>query len=332
MTRIPAVDDLAVHAGLAALDPLVGVEVEHRLLRRPWGVQHVALAGPETAPPVVLVHGWPQHWLSWRHVVRQLSDRARVVCVDLRGFGWSDAVAVPRPSSVVAEHVEDLVVTLDDLHLDRAVIVGHDWGGWMAFRLMEAHPERVAGGAGLAIVPPWLDAWAVARNARNWSYTVPMAVAGPRIAADPAKVRWMVEVTTAVKDAWTTPDGEAAMASYLERIARPEARAMTQALYRGLLGWELRRSIVGPYSGRRGRLPVEATVLLGEHEAISKPEQWWKRTRAGELRLRRLPGVGHWMAEEAPDATAEVLAEVAGLPVPPLAAVAAAAELEGGAR
>lgn len=312
MSGVVATDEAAVLAELAGFDALVGggVEVEHRLLPRPWGVQHVALAGPEDAPPIVLVHGWPQHWLAWRHVIRELSGHARVICVDLRGFGWSEAVAIPRPASVVAEHVADLVATLDQLGIDRATIVGHDWGGWMAFRLMETHPDRVSGGAGLAIVPPWLDLRAVARNWRNWSYVVPMAVAGQRIAADAGRVRWMVEVTTAVKPAWTSPDGEAAMASYLERIARPEARAMTQALYAGFVGWELRRSIVGPYSGRRGRLAVEATVLLGEHEVISKPDQWWTRTRAGELRLRRLPGVGHWMAEEDPDATANVLAEV----------------------
>ena len=307
MTKAISLEDAAL-AELGALDHLVGsdAELEHRLLERPWGVQHVVLAGPAEAPPVLLVHGWPQHWLAWRHVIRRLRTSARVVCVDLRGFGWSDARAIPHPRSVVDEHVADLAQTLDDLDIAEATIVGHDWGGWIAFRFMEAHPELTRGGAGLAIMPPWLDVRPLARHLPSWSYVFPMAAAGNRVAARPAWVRAMVEHTTSVPTTWTTPDGRAAMASYQERIARAAAREMTRTLYAGFVGWELRRAL----AGRQSLLATEATVLLGEHETISRPDQWWRRTRAGELRLRTLDGVGHWIAEEDPDGAAAVLEEV----------------------
>src|SRR3954452_9879506 len=52
---------------------------------------HVAEAGD--GPPLVLLHGWPQHWYAWRHVIPLLSPHYRVICPDLRGFGWTDAPA-----------------------------------------------------------------------------------------------------------------------------------------------------------------------------------------------------------------------------------------------
>ncbi len=52
---------------------------------------HVALAGPEDAPPILLVHGWPQNWWTWRKVIPALTERFRVIAPDLRGHGWTEA-------------------------------------------------------------------------------------------------------------------------------------------------------------------------------------------------------------------------------------------------
>src|SRR5947209_14507379 len=52
---------------------------------------HVALAGPESAPPLLLVHGWPQHWWTWRELVPRLAGTHRLIVPDLPGFGWSEA-------------------------------------------------------------------------------------------------------------------------------------------------------------------------------------------------------------------------------------------------
>jgi rfaE bifunctional protein nucleotidyltransferase chain/domain len=64
--------------------------VEHVELDLPTGVRvHVALAGPPDAPPVLALHGWPQHWWCWRRVIERLGGAVRIACPDLRGLGWS---------------------------------------------------------------------------------------------------------------------------------------------------------------------------------------------------------------------------------------------------
>src|SRR4051812_5316340 len=89
---------------------------------------HVATAGE--GPPIVLLHGWPQHWWIWRHVMPDLARDHRVIAPDLRGFGWSDAPPSSYSKMGLAADVERL---LDALEIDRCVLVGHDWGGFVAW-------------------------------------------------------------------------------------------------------------------------------------------------------------------------------------------------------
>ncbi|OWY61326.1 hypothetical protein B7486_64375, partial [cyanobacterium TDX16] len=184
---------------LEGLDGLVQVELEHRLLDRPWGQQHVVLAGPPSAPAVLLVHGWPQHWLAWRDVLPALAAEHHVVAVDLRGMGWSDDRTGARPS--LAAHVDDLLAVAEGLELDRPALVGHDWGGWLAFRAAMATPARWSQVVGVSITPPWLVPTAVLRHAPVLSYTVAMALWGRRVARSPRLVAAMLR-RSAGRDPW----------------------------------------------------------------------------------------------------------------------------------
>lgn len=93
---------------------------------------NVALAGPEDAPPVILMHGFPESHRTWREVAPRISDRLRLVMPDLRGFGDSD-----RPQEVEAYATDTLVADIfalaDALGIDRFALVGHDWGGAIAW-------------------------------------------------------------------------------------------------------------------------------------------------------------------------------------------------------
>ena len=75
---------------------------------------HVAEAG--AGEPIVLLHGWPQHWWIWRHLVPLLAPHARLVMIDLRGFGWSDAPPGGYDKQTLAD---DLLAVLDALGLER---------------------------------------------------------------------------------------------------------------------------------------------------------------------------------------------------------------------
>jgi pimeloyl-ACP methyl ester carboxylesterase len=70
---------------------------------------HVAEAGE--GPPVVLLHGWPQHWWTWRRVIPALATERRLICPDLRGFGWSEA---PPGRYELAEFADDVLALLDE--------------------------------------------------------------------------------------------------------------------------------------------------------------------------------------------------------------------------
>jgi pimeloyl-ACP methyl ester carboxylesterase len=107
-------------------------------------------AGPATdAPPMVLCHGWPEMAFSWRHQIRALSEAGiRVIAPDQRGYGATD-----RPEKVELYDLDhltaDLVGLLDHLGIEKAIFVGHDWGGFVVWQMPLRHPTRVAGVVGL---------------------------------------------------------------------------------------------------------------------------------------------------------------------------------------
>jgi pimeloyl-ACP methyl ester carboxylesterase len=94
-------------------------------------------------PLVVLLHGFPQYWGAWRHQVVALADaRYRVVAPDLRGYNLSD-----KPASIEAYRASrlawDVAELIDHVSDGRAHVVGHDWGGAIAWDVARRHPERV---------------------------------------------------------------------------------------------------------------------------------------------------------------------------------------------
>jgi epoxide hydrolase A/B len=107
-------------------------------------------AGPKTdASPVILCHGWPELAFSWRHQIKALGEAGiRVIAPDQRGYG-----ATERPEAVEAYDLEhltgDLVGLLDHLKIDKAIFVGHDWGGFVVWQMALRHRDRVAGVVGV---------------------------------------------------------------------------------------------------------------------------------------------------------------------------------------
>jgi pimeloyl-ACP methyl ester carboxylesterase len=107
-------------------------------------------AGPKAdTPPVILCHGWPELAFSWRHQIKALGEAGiRVIASDQRGYGTTD-----RPEAVEAYDLEhltgDLVGLLDHLKIDKAIFVGHDWGGFVVWQMALRHRDRVAGVVGV---------------------------------------------------------------------------------------------------------------------------------------------------------------------------------------
>jgi len=115
---------------------------EHVLLRSGLRL-HIVAAGPTDGPVVVLLHGFPEFWYGWRHQIGALSEAGlRVVAPDQRGYNLSD-----KPLGIAAYRLdrlaEDVVGLAAALGRERFAVVGHDWGGVVAWHLAARFPERV---------------------------------------------------------------------------------------------------------------------------------------------------------------------------------------------
>jgi pimeloyl-ACP methyl ester carboxylesterase len=105
---------------------------------------HYARTGK--GPPLVLLHGWPEFWLTWKPVMERLADRFDLIAPDLRGFGQSGRPD-PAPSDQVGAdmHLRDLEGLLAALELDRVGLVSHDVGAYVAQLFARKSPERLSG-------------------------------------------------------------------------------------------------------------------------------------------------------------------------------------------
>jgi len=104
---------------------------------------HVVQAGPPTAPLVILLHGFPEFWYAWRNQIEFLAELGYCVWApDQRGYNLSD-----KPEGIAPYRIdllaEDIVGLIDSAGRERASVIGHDWGGGVAWRLGSRYPERL---------------------------------------------------------------------------------------------------------------------------------------------------------------------------------------------
>ena len=134
---------LALTVNLPAWGEDMFDRVDHRYADSDGVRIHYALAGDDAAPLVVFLHGFPDFWYSWRQQMAALEDRFRVAALDMRGYNLSD-----KPKGVenyaMARLVADVLAVIDAEKVDSAVVVGHDWGGAVAWNVAMNHPQRVA--------------------------------------------------------------------------------------------------------------------------------------------------------------------------------------------
>ncbi|CAN0919157.1 Epoxide hydrolase A, partial [Linum grandiflorum] len=126
-------------------------EVNHQRIKTNGIWLHVAEKGSSSGPLVLLLHGFPDFWYSWRHQITFLADRGyHVVAPDLRGCGDSDA-PISHTSYSILHIVGDILGLLDHFGAQQAFVVGHDWGALAAWYLSIFRPERVKGLIALSV-------------------------------------------------------------------------------------------------------------------------------------------------------------------------------------
>jgi pimeloyl-ACP methyl ester carboxylesterase len=124
--------------------PIPGAPALSRIRLRVHGINlHVVQSGSPDGSPVVLLHGFPEFWFGWRHQIAPLANAGfRLLVPDQRGYGLSD-----KPAGIEAYKLDtlaaDIVGLLDALEIPAAHIVGHDWGGIVAWQTAQRHSDRV---------------------------------------------------------------------------------------------------------------------------------------------------------------------------------------------
>ncbi len=259
---------------------------------------HVAEAG--SGDDVVLcLHGWPQHWYEWRHLLPALAGGHRVLALDLRGFGSSDA---SRDGYEKEEMASDVLAVLDALGLERVKLVGHDWGGWIGFLLCLREPRRFERYFALNILPPWPSARAMAPHL--WRFWYQAVVLSPGLGyalhrSGKFVPRVLVGASTR-KEVWD----EHTLRAFADNLAEPaRARAAVQ-MYRVFNLREAPAIMRGRYA--KQRLTVPTLMLFGSDDQALRPELLeGYEDHADDMQVELVPNCGHFIADEMPELVAE---------------------------
>ncbi|HEX8388684.1 MAG TPA: alpha/beta hydrolase [Sphingomonas sp.] len=260
---------------------------------------HVVEAGPEDGPPVVLLHGFPEFWWAWRHLLRPLADAGyRAIAPDMRGYGLSDA-----PTGVAAYRTDlladDVAGLADALGLERFSLVGHDWGGIVAWAVASRHADRLDR---LVIMDaPHADVWGrfaashptqALRSAYVGWFQLPMLPELSLGAFGHAGLKATLRATA--RPGVFTPD---ALRRYAEAWARPGRLTAMLNYYRALRL---------PGSAKLGRIATPTLILWGGRDGFLDDRlAAASAAMCDDARTVVLEDATHWLHLEEPARVAE---------------------------
>jgi pimeloyl-ACP methyl ester carboxylesterase len=273
--------------------------VTHRYVDVPGARLHVAEAGE--GPPILLLHGWPQHWWTWRKVIPALAESHRVICPDLRGFGWSEAPAGPYE---ISELAADMVALLDQLGHEQVDLIGHDWGGYTGFLLCLDAPERIRNYLALGIVHPWFEPpkpspAALQRTAYQFVLASPL-IGESLLRFVPGLVKLVLRRGAHPDMRWT----EAELDCFARSFRSRDHALASSHVYRSFLLHELSRLKKGHYRLRRSSVPTR--ILAGEADPVIRADILAGfEPYADDMSVEEIKGCGHFIAEEKPDLVIE---------------------------
>lgn len=260
---------------------------------------HVRDLGPRDDPtPLLLIHGSASGLTTWSAWTDALAQQHRVVLLDLPGYGLTGPF--DDGNYTVARYVRFLTDLMDVMGLQRVIVVGHGFGGALAWQLAYAHPERVSRMVLIAAEGYPTQPWQVPLEQRVMD-TPPLNWLGLI-----TRPRWLVQRSVAQQFANPQRVTDELVDRYVELPLRDGNRRAQ------LLRLEQNRYLA--QSERIRALTLPTLILWGEQDRQAPSEQarWFERDIRGS-RAVILPGVGHLPQEEAPEAAlAEVMQFLAG--------------------
>ena len=268
--------------------------VEHRYTTVGGIRLHYAEAGNPEGAPVLLQHGWPQHWWMWRHLIGPLADAGhRVIAPDLRGHGWSDKPKGDYRKDVL---MRDALGLLDELGIERTSWVGHDWGAYAGMLAALRHPERITRFVSCSIPHPWPRERSMVKLASSaWYQAVLAAPVLGKLAIGRLGMPRLVLQRARVEGSFT----ERELDTYTDVLEQPDATEASMRMYRHFLLHELLPAATSGF--KEERLSVPTRWLVGEADPVAGAADDGYRDHADDMTLEKLPGIGHFLPEEVPD-------------------------------
>lgn len=261
---------------------------------------HVTEAGPVDGRAVVALHGWPQHHWAYRDLLADPPPGMRIIVPDLPGYGWSG----PAPHRWAKDDVAaDVLALLDALGLQQVLLVGHDWGGFVGYRMVLAAPERFEGYLACNMAHPWQNTRTVAPHLWRFMLYQPfVASIGMFLQQRTPYLEKLVYRVAAPK----MPRDEVRV--YAERFRDPICARTATDTYRTFLLHEFPAAARHP-EDRRITIPVRALFGTSDtaiHASMAAPET----ARADDYQVEFVDS-GHFIVDERPDLVRAKLLDLA---------------------
>jgi epoxide hydrolase 4 len=254
---------------------------------------HYAALGPQTAPLVVMIHGFPDFWFTWRDQMVALSKDYRVVALDQRGYNLSD-----KPKGVENYDMKllagDVAAVVKHLKRDKAIIVGHDWGGMVAWTVAMSMPQMVEKLIILNLPHPKGLSRELANN--------PQQQKNSQYARNFQQPDAHTKITAEAISFWVKDP--VAKQKYIEAFKRSDFEAM--------LNYYKRNYPREPYQEIKDQLPkVQCSVLMihGLDDtallagALNNTWEWLEK----DLTLVTVPKAGHFVQQDASEFVSQTL-------------------------
>ena len=279
--------------------------MEHLTVRADGTAFHVARTG--TGQPLLLLHGWPEFWLTWEPVMARLADCYNLFAPDLRGFGDSDK---PNGPFGPDQHATDMLALMDALGLKQVGVVGHDIGGAVMQSLARKTPERFSGLFFFDFVYPGIGARMAEPERLNniWYQSFNQMEMAPHLVGATREscrtfIGHFLKSWAHRKNAF-----DDVLEAFTDKFLKPGNLAGGFAHYRA--SHEGRIRMMKGDAPRLAPIHVPTCIRWAEHDPLF-PFSWTDRLGEtfSDLDLAPFPGVGHFPHREDPDrAAAEISA------------------------
>lgn len=284
--------------------------LDHTILEHTYiatnGIQlHVVQAGPKDGQPVILLHGFPEFWYCWRHQIGYLAERGfRVIAPDQRGYNLSD-----KPQGVPSYNLDllaaDVIGLINSTGHERVYLVGHDWGGSVAWWTANKYPERLIKLVNLniphnAVMRRTLNTdWEQRR--KSWYMFAMQFPRLPEIMAARNDFRQLAQALLQSSNPGTFTEDDLQL--YREAWSQPGA--MT-----GMINWYRAIFRFPPERLPSPRITVPTLVIWGRHDiALSVKMAQPSIDLCNDGRLVLLDDATHWVQNDKPERVNALIGE-----------------------